>query len=90
MSDRINDPTWRKPDTVTFETATTHTHVVRDGLLQQREEGDERLLWITLFAEGEFVVTYSVDDPIPLPDADYVVDAALEAGIFVPALSERT
>jgi len=50
------------------------------------------LISIDLWSHGEHAGTYSGDwdDEIPLPDADWIVDAAIRAGIFIPALADRT
>jgi hypothetical protein len=90
----INDPTWRSPDTVTFTLTQPTTYVVkvREGYVTGDDPEDASLVCIDLWAEGEHVVTYTgdYDEEIPLPDADYIVDAAIAAGVFVPALDERT
>lgn len=82
----------RNPDTVTFTTVIEKTYVVERGRFTKTEEGDERLQAVDLWAEGEHVTTYTgdYDSEIPTPDADWIVSAALEAGIFVLALGDRT
>jgi hypothetical protein len=93
----------RTPQTVThdgtlseyrsiLETTFERISGLGEGYVVGEEPDDATLVCIDLWAEGEHVVTYSGDyeEEIPVLDADFIVDAAIAAGIFVPALDERT